>query len=83
MSQASGKIDESNYIRDLEELWTPEELAGFLKVKVSTIYEHCRRRSASPIPHSKVGKFLRFNPRDVREWLYRNRRGHSNDRGIS
>ena len=79
MSQPTERMDELRYIYDLEEPWTPQEVADFLSVKITTVREHCRRRSVKPIPHFKVGKFLRFDPRAVKEWLFQNRQGYTAD----
>ena len=51
------------------EIWTVEELAVFLKVKPSWVYEH-----AGTIPHVRVGRCLRFERSAVVEWLQRQRK---------
>jgi excisionase family DNA binding protein len=48
---------------------TVPEIAGVLKVPVSWIYERTRRRDQERIPHFKLGKYLRFDLAQVREWL--------------
>ena len=40
-----------------------------LKVPVSWVYEHVRRRGKERIPHLKLGKYLRFQEAEVRAWL--------------
>ncbi len=50
-------------------LLTPEELAESLKVPVSWVYEHCRRRIVNRLPGFKIGKYIRFRESDVLEWL--------------
>jgi excisionase family DNA binding protein len=52
-----------------EELMTVGEIAAFLKVPVSWVYERSRRRGAERIPHMKLGKYLRFSVTEVKTWL--------------
>lgn len=59
---------------DLHELLTVDELATLLKVSRSWIYEHTRARGvprADRLPHIRVGKYVRFDPRTVRAFLER------------
>jgi len=51
------------------QLLTPEELAENLKVPVSWVYEHCRRRAVNCLPGFKIGKYIRFRESDVLDWL--------------
>jgi hypothetical protein len=57
------------------EILTPQQLAERLQVKPSWIYEQTRNRSgvrnADPLPHIKMGLYLRFDWRDVLAWLER------------
>jgi excisionase family DNA binding protein len=53
----------------LDELMTVSEIAGFLKVPVSWVYERTRRRGIERLPHVKLGKYLRFSLPEVKEWL--------------
>jgi excisionase family DNA binding protein len=58
-----------------EELLTPEELAGKLKVSKSTVFELTRKRTAGsrpPMPKLKVGKFVRFRYSEVISWMEKN-----------
>ena len=50
----------------MEALLTIEEAAHILKVKTTTLYTWAYRRQ---IPSQKVGKALRFRPRDLQKWL--------------
>ena len=52
-----------------DELMTVSEIAAFLKVPVSWVYERTRRRGLERLPHVKLGKYLRFDPAEVRGWL--------------
>jgi excisionase family DNA binding protein len=54
-----------------DELMTVSEIAEFLKVPVSWVYERTRRRGSECLPHVKLGKYLRFDPVEVRGWLQR------------
>ena len=52
-----------------EELLTVSDVARLLKVPVSWVYERTRRRGIEQLPHLKLGKYLRFDPPRVQEWL--------------
>ena len=59
---------------DLHELLTVEEVAALLKVTRSWVYEHTRSRGtprSERLPHVKIGKYVRFDPRAVRAFLER------------
>jgi predicted DNA-binding transcriptional regulator AlpA len=59
---------------DLHELLTVEDVAALLKVTRSWVYEHTRSRGtarAERLPYIKIGKYTRFDPRSVREFLLR------------
>jgi predicted DNA-binding transcriptional regulator AlpA len=59
---------------DLHELLTVEDVATLLKVSRSWVYEHTRSRGAARterLPYIKIGKYKRFDPRSVREFLLR------------
>jgi hypothetical protein len=59
----------------LIEILTPQQLADRLQVKPSWVYEQTRSRSGArnpdPLPHIKMGLYLRFDWRDVLAWLER------------
>jgi predicted DNA-binding transcriptional regulator AlpA len=50
-----------------EPLWTVEDVAGFLRIPVSTLYEWRRYRRGPK--GRKVGKHLRYDPQEVRDWF--------------
>ena len=50
-------------------LMTVQEAARFLNVTVSWIYEHARPEADDHLPVLKLGKYLRFDPRDLREYV--------------
>jgi excisionase family DNA binding protein len=56
-------------------LLTPAELAERLAVPPSWVREKCRRRALQrdddPLPHIKLGKYIRFKWSDVEAWLSR------------
>jgi excisionase family DNA binding protein len=59
---------------DLHELLTVDEVASLLKVSRSWVYEHTRSRGTARtdrLPYIKIGKYKRFEPRTVREFLLR------------
>ena len=59
---------------DLHELLTVDDVASLLKVSRSWVYEHTRSRGTARtdrLPYIKIGKYKRFEPRAVREFLLR------------
>ena len=56
-----------------DELLTVQEAAQFLKVPPSWIYDHVRPDAADRLPVLKLGKYLRFDVRDLREYIERKR----------
>jgi excisionase family DNA binding protein len=59
---------------DLHELLTVEDVAALLKVSRSWVYEHTRARGtarAVRLPYIKIGKYTRFDPQAVHEFLVR------------
>ena len=50
-------------------LLTVREVAETFQVPVSWVYERTRRRGQDCLPHIKLGKYLRFELKAVREWL--------------
>jgi excisionase family DNA binding protein len=51
------------------DLLTVEETAQFLKVSVSWVYEHVRPDAEDRLPVVKLGKYLRFDRRDLRAYI--------------
>ena len=58
----------------MDELLTVDEVAEWLKVPPSWIYERTRRRGAERLPFIKLGKYLRFEEAAVKAYLGRQRR---------
>ena len=54
---------------DHTQLLSVQEVARLLQVPVSCVYEHTRPTSAAPLPHIKLGKYLRFIPAEIRNFL--------------
>lgn len=52
-----------------QELLTVEEMAAHLKVKKSWLYFRSMQTGHGSIPRVKIGKYLRFNPGAVLEWI--------------
>lgn len=70
LQRSSGSPDDG----DLHELLTVEDVAALLKVSRSWVYEHTRSRGTARterLPYIKIGKYKRFDPRSVREFLQR------------
>lgn len=53
----------------LTDLLTVQEAAQCLKVTVSWVYEHVRPEAEDRLPVIKLGKYLRFDPRDLRTYI--------------
>jgi excisionase family DNA binding protein len=51
----------------VEPLWTIEDVAGYLRVSVETLYRWRHRRTGPPA--ARVGRHLRYDPAAVREWF--------------
>lgn len=56
-----------------DDLATVSQIAGFLQVPDSWVYERTRRRGIERIPHFKLGKYLRFSRSEVSVWVQRQR----------
>ena len=52
-----------------ERLWTVSETAEFLRVPTATLYQW-RYRDYGPRGR-RVGRYVRYDPRDVRDWFAR------------
>jgi excisionase family DNA binding protein len=52
-----------------DDLLTVGEAAQFLHVPLSWIYEHVRRGAGDRLPAIKIGKYLRFDRRDLRAYI--------------
>jgi predicted DNA-binding transcriptional regulator AlpA len=53
----------------VEPLWGPKEVAAYLCVPVQTLYQW-RRRKYGPKAYP-IGKHLRWEPGEVRDWVKR------------
>jgi len=58
-----------------DEVWSPKQVAQFLGLTVSWVYEATRGRtqlrSVHPVPFKRVGKYLRFSKKAVQDWFYK------------
>ena len=52
-----------------DSLLTPQDAARFLRVSVSWVYEHVRPEAPDRLPFVKLGKYLRFDARDLRAYV--------------
>jgi len=48
---------------------TPEQLAQRLSVRRGWVTEKCRVRCQNPIPHFRIGKYIRFSWPVVSAWI--------------
>jgi len=62
------------------QLLTVQEVANLLRVPVSWVYGHTRKRSRERIPGYRVGKYWRFSAVEVMSWLREARRQLASDR---
>jgi excisionase family DNA binding protein len=65
----------SPMLSGVEALLTVHDVAEFLRVPPSWVYERTRRRGRDRLPHVKVGKYLRFRLSDLETYLGTLRRG--------
>ena len=63
----------------MDELLTVDELAEWLKVPKSWVYEHTRTNCPDPLPSIRLGKYRRFIAADVRRYLQARRLTASDD----
>jgi hypothetical protein len=56
------------------ELLTVHDVATLLHVPVSWVYEHTRRGAPDALPVVKVGKYVRFRPADLWDYIDRKSR---------
>ena len=54
---------------DDDALLTVHDAARLLNVSVSWVYEHTRDNCSAPLPFVKLGKYLRFDARDLRAYV--------------
>jgi len=66
--------------RQERQLLTVREVADLLRVPVSWVYGHTRKRSRERIPGYRVGKYWRFSADEVMSWLRQARRQLASDR---
>ncbi|MFB3923686.1 MAG: helix-turn-helix domain-containing protein [Terriglobia bacterium] len=73
MPIAAGRLDLRMQFTPQDEVLTPEQLAKKLQVKKSWIYEMTRKRAGirhtRPLPHVRIGKYIRFSWPDVVAWM--------------
>jgi excisionase family DNA binding protein len=50
-------------------LLTVHDTARLLKVSVTWVYEHVRPDAEDRLPHVKLGKYLRFDRRDLQAYI--------------
>jgi hypothetical protein len=54
---------------DRRDMLTPNDVAQMLRVPVSWVYKHTRVTCRDPLPHVKIGKYLRFFESDILGYL--------------
>jgi len=81
MENASLRSDLS--LPEEEILLTPQDVARRFQVPVTWVYGCCRPRAKSPMPHLKIGRYLRFEEQAVRQFIERYKRGYSRMRAAA
>ena len=61
-----------NSTQPAEPLMNIQELAAYLNVKITWIYQQSRLRKTNGFPVYKAGKYLRFDRQKVIEWMASN-----------
>ena len=56
-------------VADEDALLTVQDTARLLKVSVTWVYEHVRPDAEDRLPFVKLGKYLRFDRRDLRAYV--------------
>jgi predicted DNA-binding transcriptional regulator AlpA len=67
MHPQAGSSREKNVNEEPDRLWGVREVAKFLGVPATTLYQW-RYQGYGP-PGARVGRYLRYDPRDVRAWF--------------
>ncbi|WP_127501208.1 helix-turn-helix transcriptional regulator [Actinoplanes solisilvae] len=52
-----------------DDLWSIERTAQYLGIPVATLYQWRHRRTGPP--GRRVGRYIRYDPAEVRDWYYR------------
>ena len=60
-----------------DSLLTVEDVADWLKLPVTWVYERTRRRGAGRLPGFRLGKYWRFRREEILAWLEQQRSGGS------
>ena len=63
---------------DREKLLTPQEVADWLRVKISWVYQRSHAKTL-PFPSIRVGTFLRFPESGIQAYLQRLTQGGGHD----
>ena len=70
MTQTYADLNETPLREDATgELLTVQDAARVLNVTVSWIYEHVRDDAKDRLPVIKLGKYVRFDPNDLRAYI--------------
>lgn len=54
---------------DRRDMLTANDVAQILRVPVSWVYKHTRAACRDPLPHVKIGKYLRFIETDILAYI--------------
>ena len=60
-----------------DDLMTVQEVAEMLKVKVSWVYDRISNEHHDPLPHLRLGRYIRFERTLVLQFLQRQRKACS------
>jgi len=59
----------SNMVESTEKLLTPQDLADWLQVPLSWIYDRTRKSGPERLPFYKIGRYLRFSIPEIEDYL--------------
>ena len=57
----------------ISEFFSTAEAAVYLKVTKAWVYDRTRAGADDPIPHLKIGRYLRFRRKDLDRWIEKKR----------
>ena len=63
-----------------DRLWTLDNVAEFCQVKTSVVQYWLKN---TDIPYIKIGKKVRFDPKDIRSWIADQKQGYNARRSDS
>jgi excisionase family DNA binding protein len=63
-------------MNQIDDLMTVEEVASLLKVKVSWVYDRISDSHGHPLPHVRLGRYIRFERAAVIAFIQQQRKAY-------